>query len=126
MRSAASPSSQRPARRRPRPRSRPQQRSASELGVWTADERCTCAVQGCACLGSSPSSVLPSITTHRPLLEALSAEPLLQLGLSGPQYRTLATLREAAVMLTPELDALKYDRWVLWLLMGVVRQEGAW
>jgi hypothetical protein len=29
-------------------------------------------------------------------------------------------------MLTPELDALKYDRWVLWLLMGVVRQEGAW
>ena len=50
------------------------------------------------------------MSTHRELLAALRGEGLLALGLTAQQYRQLGALREAAGLLTPELDALKYDR----------------
>lgn len=44
------------------------------------------------------------------MLSALRGEGLVALGLSTAQYRQLATLKEAAGLLSPDLDALKYDR----------------
>lgn len=46
------------------------------------------------------------------MVAGLRGEGLVALCLSAQQYRQLGTLREAAGLLSPDLDALKYDRWV--------------
>lgn len=51
------------------------------------------------------------VETRREMVAALRGEGLVVLGLSTQQYRQLGTLREAAGLLSPDLDALKYDRW---------------
>jgi hypothetical protein len=54
---------------------------------------------------------------HREMVAALRGEGLVVLGLSAQQYRQLGTLREAAGLLSPDLDALRYDRCShIWLL----------
>jgi len=57
-----------------------------------------------------PSTPAPLRYGVREMLDALRGEGLIQLGLSALQYRQLAALREAAATLSPDLDALKYDR----------------